>query len=38
MIACVYYKSLSDSNWCEKDYNWECFELQIGPIIIFFTL
>ena len=22
----VYYKSLSDSNWCKKDYNWTCFE------------
>ena len=22
----VYYKSHSDSNWRENDYNWACFE------------
>ena len=25
MFEIVYYKSLSDSNWSENDYNWACF-------------
>ena len=34
-IIILYYKSISDWNWRENDYNWACF-IQIWPIIIFF--